>query len=359
MGRFVTTVSVLRRLAPFVALLAAAAALADVPDVTGRFGLEGGATLAITRSGDQVQLERTAGGEQLRGQSGVSEAGWVGARFGVVGLADGVAGAGGVPGGTGLYQVLPDGAVHGFRVDAAGLRTFEHGRRDGTSASYHGGFARHLREAIALNTARRDDYAARSGGASRSVSRLLVLLERATVVWAWFMDWRAKRWVKRGAPVVHADFVSMAHVAPATRPPRWTGRATDAQWDQLDRLLDGWRDGYVADVDAGRWEPAAGRTVDALAEVERLEAAWGCHLAMTRHTLEQAGWAALNAPVWSRASQGGTDDLARTFVKTLKWGVVRAPGIDRRAQAAHAAGVGVVVNDVPEIPLTAAWNLRR
>lgn len=348
----------LRRLAPFVALLAAAVAAADVPDVTGRFGLEGGATLAITRSGDQVLVQRDQAGEQLRGSSTVTEAGWLGVRFGVVGLADGVGGAG-APGGAGLFQVLPDGAVSGFRVDAAGMRTFEHGRRDGTSASYHGGFARHLREAIELNTSRKDDYAARSGGASKSVSRLLVLLERATVVWAWFMDWRAKRWVKKGAPVVHADFVSMAHVPAAGRPPRWTGKATDAQWEQLDRLLDGWRDGFVADVDAGRWEPAAGRTVSALAEVERLEGLWGCHLAMTRHTLEQAGWAALNAPVWSRASQGGTDDLARTFVKALKWGVVRGPGIDRRAQEAHAAGVGVIVNDVPEIPLTAAWNLRR
>lgn len=349
-----------------VALLVGAAALsARERDVTGAWHADGVA-LEVARDGAALVVSRARGGAVARGPGRVTPSGWLAAGFSATpGLAGAaldplaLARAGDPPGGYGLWEVLEEGGprLRGFFTHDDGTRRFEVLTRAGARAPDEaGGFARHLREAIALNEARRDDYARRSDGASRALSRRLVFLERLSLPWARWIDWRAKRWNRRGVMIVAGDFVSMENVLdPATRPPR-PGRATAEQLDAVEARLKTFRRDTGRALDAGRFDEAARISAALLRELEASEAAWSCSLAMTRHVVEQVGYAALNALAWRAESRGETDGLARSFVKGLRLALDSSVEIDRKAQEAHARGVGIIINDVPEIPLAAAWE---
>lgn len=156
--------------------------------------------------------------------------------------------------------------------------------------------------------------------------------------------------------IVAGDFVSMQNVRAADAPPTYSGRLTDEQAAVLERRLAAYRGEVRDSLDANRFDRAARASRVLLAELDGHEAAWGCHLAMTRHIVEQVGFASLNALTWRAESGGKTDGLARGFLRGLRWGLSSAIGIDRRAQACHARGVGIIVNDVPEIPLAQSFD---
>lgn len=355
-------------------LLTAALLHARPHDLAGAWSLQGGdaTALACAATADGLALtRRTVDGKTLEGRGTLSATGWLAGRFeaspGLVAAAsDPAALVGALAGprsGFGLWEMIEEAGhrrLVGFYVGPDGVRRFERGGRpDAPAPGPPGGFVHHLREAIALNGARRPGYEARSGGESAALSRRLVLLERLVKPWAWWVDLRAKRWNRRGVMIVAGDFVSMQNVRPADTPPPFAGRMSDEQAAHLDRRLAAFRRDVRGALDANRFEDAARLARDLLAEVEALERSWGCTLAMTRHVVEQVGFAALNALTWRAESGGQTDGLARSFLRGLRWGLNSSLDLDRRAQACHARGVGIIVNDVPEIPLAASYDAWR
>lgn len=215
------------------------------------------------------------------------------------------------------------------------------------------GFAHHLEEAVELNRARGPLHAARSQGASKPVTRRLIFLEQLVRPIAWLTDQRGKKWNKRGVGIVRDDFMPMSHAPALDRPLRWTGRMSAAQQRQVEDRLDAFRARLNARLDERDFVGAARETDRELRAIEALEASWGCHLAMTVHVLEQIGFAAANAVLYVQ-KEPEVRDFARKFVKQLAWGLPQSPQLDRDAQAAHAHGAGVIVNDVPPIPFRAA-----
>lgn len=356
--------------------LLAAALLAQERDATGSWVVAGAVadatpavSLTIARAANALDVTRATAGEGVRATGSISDSGWLTARFAVTpGLAGAASSSAHVPldreSGVGLWEVLSGPAhLRGFFTAHDGTRRFEVASRPGQPLEREtGGFVRHLREAIAINEQRRPRYEARTGGASRALSRRLVLYERVTLPWAWWIDQRAKKWNRRGVMIVAGDFVSMQGIRPDSAPPSRTGQATDAQLESLERRVKAFRSAAGEALDAGRFDEAARLAHGLLRELDASEAAWSCHFAMTRHVVEQVGYAALNALTWRAMTNGETDGLARSFVKGLRFGLVSSLGIDKRAQASHALGAGIILNDVPEIPLAAsyeAWAARR
>lgn len=222
-----------------------------------------------------------------------------------------------------------------------------------------GGFVQHLREAIALNEARRAGYAARTGGVSRRVSDRLLRGERLTIPLAWLIDRWAARYNRDGVGIVRDDFVPMAGAAPADAPPRHRGRASTAQLDEVRRLLGAYRRRVGRALPARDYEGLARDTATTLDAVEALEERWGCHFAMTRHLLEQVGYAAVRAIEHARASGGRTHRLTSAFVRLLARPLGAGVELDAAAQRAHERGVGLLVNDLPPIPFRAALDALR
>lgn len=196
-------------------------------------------------------------------------------------------------------------------------------------------FSDHVLEALHLNRARAPLYAAQSGGQSRGASRRLITLERMILPIARWMD---ARFGAAGEPA----FVAMDAVrAPEVAPEHRSGGSWRAWW-AAQRALGA----FAAQVAPPCWEGDAAAvlagchaTLGRLADLERVHRV---HLAMSAHLVESVG----------RAMWAETPAARRALSLLQLVGLSLGPGVDRRAWRAHAVGVGVVLNDLPPIPLS-------
>lgn len=214
---------------------------------------------------------------------------------------------------------------------------------------------KHVWEAIRLNVARGRGYAAITAGESRPLTRRLVLLELLCLVpLAWF-DWRARKFQRRGIPIIAADFTSMTRVNPADAPIRFQGIASEGVWRKLAAELREFRAAADRAVVGAGFREVARLTSARLHSVEQREEELQCLFPMTRHLLESVGIFACHAVEYAAQSGGDTVALSKSFLRFHLRGVGLGIDLDRRAQACHALGAGIIENDVPAIPFETAW----
>jgi hypothetical protein len=72
--------------------------------------------------------------------------------------------------------------------------------------------------------------------------------------------------------------------------------------------------------------------------------------------LESIGMAACNAIMYAEQSDGRTVLLSKAFLVFQILGLRVSVGIDKKSQACHALGAGIVENDIPGIPFEEAWR---
>lgn len=222
-----------------------------------------------------------------------------------------------------------------------------------------GGFAEHLRDALTGNRERRETYARMSNGASRALSDRVIRLETLTLPFALHFDARAARFNRQGIPIVARDLVPMSGVRPAETPPRYRSVAGKAEIRRLEGWLDTYRSAVSEALGRRDFERIGHLTAELLGRLEGLEAMADAHFAMTRHVAESVGYAALHALDYREDSAGATDDLAARFIRLQAFGLTGTVDIDRRAQALHRQGIGIIVNDLPDIPFLAEWQARQ
>ncbi|MEM6328349.1 MAG: hypothetical protein AAF791_14645 [Bacteroidota bacterium] len=200
-----------------------------------------------------------------------------------------------------------------------------------------GPFETHVREAIALNLARRPGYVARGGARASLVSRVLVGSERALLPIARRLDRRA---AALGQTEALASVLMPMHDAPpADRPVSTSGTAPVARLGAALVPL-------LATTDRAfrrRDHTTASRlTATLLGDLRERTEADDVYLAMAVHLAESA---ALGA---SRAHQ------ASVLVSFVRWHLLGLPlalVLDALAAPLHARGVGILVNDLPPIPV--------
>jgi len=204
----------------------------------------------------------------------------------------------------------------------------------------------HLREAAHLNRERMPLYSALSGGRSRGISRRLIWTERLAIPVAWYVDWRARNFLRAGIRLTCDDFVPMAHT-PAFReriadPPPLSA-FTPSNPRRIRRAIDG------AHRSGGF--PAAAIAIER--EIGQLQTtpAFNC---MMRHLLESALRISNQASVYDAQarerglrSPGGVSRLMLNLhLSTLG----EAAKLDRRAAPLQAEGIPIICQDVPPIP---------
>jgi hypothetical protein len=225
-----------------------------------------------------------------------------------------------------------------------------------------GPFYVHLADAIVINRQRKGLYAEITGGRSRGLSNLLIWFERLTLPYALFIDRWARRYNRRGIPIVDGDLMSMELIREPTAPPTHRGRMSREEMTALRRSLGELKRSIARPIKRSEFDGVARRCYAFLTDTEQRELAQGYHLAMTRHFVESVGLAATNAIDYAEQSSGETNRLARTFlrIQCIPFGMpILSPAcFDYRAQAVHAEGVGILLNDVPEIPFRERWESR-
>jgi hypothetical protein len=207
----------------------------------------------------------------------------------------------------------------------------------------------HLREAAHLNRERMPRYSALSGGRSRGISRRLIWTERLAIPVAWYVDWRARNFVRAGIRVTCDDFVPMADT-PAFReriadPPPLSAFVPSEPRRIRRTIGDAYRSGGF---------PAASTTIER--EIEQLQTTPAFHC-MMRHLLESALRISNQAPVYEaqarerglRSPAGVSRLMLNLHLSTLG----EAAKLDRRAAPLQAAGMPIICQDVPPIPPSA------
>jgi hypothetical protein len=208
-----------------------------------------------------------------------------------------------------------------------------------------GPFELHLREAIELNLARAPLYAELTQGASRPISRSLILYERLLLPVARWYDRRAWRYHAAGVPLLDELFV------PMDRTPEWLGyRPPVPAWPALRPA--GWTIGRQIS-DRFRRDGFAGAAAEIERQLEALDAEPSYH-GMLRHLLESTLRIASLAPLHDRlARERGLPSplhISTQLFRLHVWGCVSATRMDRRAVPLQARGVAIIVQDVPPIP---------
>ncbi|NLI79842.1 MAG: hypothetical protein GX442_25780 [Candidatus Riflebacteria bacterium] len=217
-------------------------------------------------------------------------------------------------------------------------------------------FYDHVLGGIRSSQERGPVYDRLSGGDSRRILRKLTLFQRAFLPLAWLVDRRAHRFQRRGIPIVSGDLMPVAGLPAPETPPRWRGKLAAGPARQLKDDLKAYKHRFWDRVQAADFHAAARLTWETLQMVKAVEEREGCHLAMVKHFLESLGLGALHAVRYVRDSHGEVIPLAKAFLAIQMMPLGNTLPMDLDAQALHARGIGLLVNDVPAIPFEAEWQ---
>jgi len=201
-----------------------------------------------------------------------------------------------------------------------------------------------MHDAIALNETRAPLYASLSDGASRPISRRLIMAERVLLPVARWFDRRARRWERAGIPMLEEIFVPMV-TAPAFAE---RGRELRAAGPRV-------RAARVRRVivrhyrDTG-FEGAALALREAIHPM-RADPGADC---LVRHLLESAHRLTVLAPGYIvTAGERGLSSPHRLLALLLHlhlWGLGFAEDLDARARPLQARGIPILAQDLPPIP---------
>ena len=211
-----------------------------------------------------------------------------------------------------------------------------------------GPFERHLRDAIALNRERAPLYAALSDGASRPVSRRLILAERALLPVSRWFDRRAAPYHEAGIPLLEALFEPMSAAPGFTSGLRLEPPGPGLVRARGPRPVDV-RQRVRAGYRAHGFNGASDTLVEELAKLAATPAT-DC---LVRHLLESAGRVAALAPEHTRlALERGLPSPERVLARLLGlhlWGLAAAASVDSLARPLQLRGVAILAQDLPPI----------
>jgi len=211
-------------------------------------------------------------------------------------------------------------------------------------------FREHLRDAIVINSERKGLYARISANRSLWVSWPLILLEKATIMIAWWIDRKAARFQKMGIPIVANDFVPMEPLPCYDTPPIYCKGAGKQILRQIAKDLKNYRKSINVYVNNGDFLAAAKISYGVLQHIRQMEKKHHYHFAMTRHLIESIGFAVLHAPQYAKASGNATVPLSKMLARIQIFALSGGLWLDKQAGAIHQMGIGILVNDVPLIP---------
>ncbi len=216
--------------------------------------------------------------------------------------------------------------------------------------SINEGFYEHLKAAIQVNKERRKFYAQQSNGKSRSLSNRLILSERLLLPVAKMMERQAFIFNTQGIPIIQADFISMHDIKDASTPPAYQNIASPPIWKELKSLLKDYKKSCKKSLVQDDLKTMGDASFHLLQTLEKLEQTHQCHFAMTKHLIESIAYQVLRGIQYAQLSNNATLSLSKKMIRLHLMGISSLLiSFDKKAQKLHQEGIGIIVNDVPEI----------
>ncbi len=215
------------------------------------------------------------------------------------------------------------------------------------------GFYNHLYEATVKNRQRKTEYALMTNGKSKRVSNLLIFSETIGMPIAKIFDFLALKYNRRGIGIVQNDFVSMHKTNEIAEPPKYKNSATKQIFRQLRNEVKSYKRSLKPYLKSANFKKIAEKSSKMLFVIKKMEQTEKVHFIMIKHLVESTGFIALNSIKYSVQSDNKTDVLTKNLIRLHLFSMSYALLIDKEAQKIHKTGVGIVVNDVPDIPFCA------
>lgn len=204
--------------------------------------------------------------------------------------------------------------------------------------------ARHIREAIELNTERKPLYSHITDSKSQKISRKLILREKIALRASWLLiDRDAKFYNDNGIPIICNDLVEMSETppfspkGPTLDPKTYKKYSAHKIKTRFKKLL--------------RSRDFFGLHKAASKEISKLPAGYNC---MVRHILESIARSALLAPEYQKTAlaQGLPDPLFLSvrFIRLTIDQLDYASDLDHLAMPMQTQGIPIICQDVPPIP---------
>ena len=210
------------------------------------------------------------------------------------------------------------------------------------------GFEAHLDEAIELYSQRLEIYAKLSQGKSTTLFKLLITSEKLLKPIARIFDKQGQPFNQKGINIIKGDFVSMDGTCDPGKLIQPSDPFSDASREFSKKVIQSFSD-YRKST---RYAELRTHCIDTLDAIEQHESAFNVRLQMLKHVIESIGYGALNAQGYGRTSEGDTNRLAMSFLNFQILGLNKVVVMfDEMANKLHTQGVGILVNDLPTIPV--------
>lgn len=219
------------------------------------------------------------------------------------------------------------------------------------------GFRAHLLESIVINSERRFFYSSTTGGKSAFLSFVLICWGKFLLPVATYFDRRSLVFNSMGIGIIADDFISMDKIRPVESVPEYNNVLKCKTL--LDLFVITYKTRilvrkYLRNYDFIASHHSISECIDRISEIEKSNKV---HISLVKHILESAAFAAKNAVIYSQNEDLKVKKLASCFIRVQMLGTILSPFIDRAASKLHRHGVGVLVNDIPDIPYKEVnWN---
>lgn len=216
----------------------------------------------------------------------------------------------------------------------------------------HESFHKHLKEAIKINQARRQYYAQQTKGYSKSLSNRLIFFEKILLPVATQIEKKAEKFNKQGIPIIQEDFISMKQIKPVETPPIYTNIAPKETAKTIQRHLNNYKKKCKNALKQNNLQNIIEASQTIFHQIEQIEETHQCHFAMTKHLIESLGYQAIQGKKYNQQSKGTTLKLSKQMIHLHLMGIsFLLLSFDKKAQKCHQLGIGIILNDVPTIPL--------
>ena len=207
------------------------------------------------------------------------------------------------------------------------------------------GFTTHIKDAIRINRKRKQYYARVSGGGTRRLSNFLIALEFLVLPIAKYYDLKAARFTRAEIGVVRDDFAEMI-VKPMESKPTFIHVLSAKIYDSTLAKIKA----YLKMVgDLNDFKTIEEISLEFLNIIKNDEQNFEIHLAMLGHLIESAIKIAHNGAKYNLLTKGESEGLSFSLLRLHFFAIRHALVIDRMANKFHKQGIGIIVNDLPEI----------
>ena len=219
-----------------------------------------------------------------------------------------------------------------------------------------GGLYEHLADAIRSHEERMPFYARLTRGESDSIFKTIASKQKMNLPVSWYIDVQARKFQKDGIPIIVGDLKNMNTIRPKEQAPDFTNTMPEEVFTDISLHIRDLQKKAMRALSKNNFNEVAAETYNTARYIRMLENKYRAHMAMTVHMLDSLGYTSLHAAQYQKQSAGETDSLARQFIAIHIIPLQDCLPTDQKAQKLHKLGVGVIVNDVPDIPFFQEWQ---